>query len=76
MSRGDDPGAIVEGDYTYVRGVPVECIGHRYRVLDANVLYVPVNQRLVLVEALTGPHKGLRFVCSHGNFQSRYEKAK
>lgn len=58
--------------YEYAGGKPENCQGHLYQILGF-VLYVPVYTRLVLVEALSGPDKGLKFVCSPANFASRYK---
>lgn len=66
---------IKEGrTYRYVNSVPKKCQGHLYVVL-AFIPYVPVYQKLVLVEAMTGPDKGLLFCCSPHNFSTRYEQA-
>ncbi len=67
---------IIEGGlYTYVRGIPECCHGERYR-LHRRVLDVPSYQHKVLVEALTGPDKGLWFTCTLDNFSTRYELVK
>lgn len=67
---------IVEGaEYLYLAATPAGCRGQRYRVLRVDVLAVPANQYQVLVEALTGPDRGLWFVCSPWNFSMRYTPA-
>ena len=42
-------------EYVYISEVPIQCQGHRYRVIRSTVLNVPVYSKLVLVEALCGP---------------------
>jgi hypothetical protein len=61
-------------EYIYQAGFPANCRGHRYRVVRVDVLLVPAYAKVVLVEALTGPDKGLLFVCSEANFASRYAR--
>lgn len=66
---------IVKGaDYIYTAELPSGCKGQRYRVLDF-VLDVPSYQQKVLVKALTGKDKGLRFTCTEMNFARRYKPA-
>jgi phosphatidylethanolamine-binding protein (PEBP) family uncharacterized protein len=60
--------------YLYRGTTPPKCRGHRYRILFF-VLDVPSYQQKVCMEALTGPDKGLRFVCSEANFGDRYQEA-
>lgn len=64
----------VGAEYTYIAEQPKPCQGHRYRVLRV-VLAVPAYQEQLLVEALTGPDRGLWFTCSPANFSSRYKEA-
>ena len=63
---------VVPGDYIYTGEWPRGCAGQRYRV-HRRVLYVPVNQVHVLVEALTGSDAGLWFTCALDNFAHRYK---
>lgn len=64
---------IIKGcEYRYTGGLPVGCRGHHYLVEDF-ILDVPSRQNKVLVLALTGPDKGLRFSCTLDNFAHRYE---
>lgn len=66
---------LIEGaTYKYTSNIPAKCTGHRYRILRLNVLSVPDYTQKVLVEALTGPDKGMLFVCSPANFSARYTK--
>lgn len=65
---------VVGAEYIYASGFPLGVRGHRYKVLGL-VVDVPSYQEKVLVEALTGPDKGLQFVCSPSNFSTRYVAA-
>lgn len=68
---------IIEGgEYIYASKRPLKCHGHRYRVLRVNVQSVPEYTQKILVEALTGPDKGMLFVCSPNNFSTRYTQVK
>ncbi len=60
--------------YRYISDSPKGCKGRLYR-LHREVVDVPSYQRKVLVEALTGPDKGLWFTCVLTNFAMRYELA-
>lgn len=69
----DEPFRIPEGsEWVYTAPAPAGCSGHRYRVLGF-VVHVPTYQQQVLVEALTGPDRGLRFTCTPHNFSTRYQ---
>ncbi len=75
MSQTLDPLTIHEGaDYVYIGEKPEGCAGHFYRAHRV-VLHIPVYQKLVLVECLSGQDKGLWFVCSLANFSCRYKLA-
>ena len=65
------PRIIVGHIYRYVADWPAGCKGHKYRVCQF-FPDVPSYQEKVLVEALTGPDKGLHFVVSLWNFATRY----
>ena len=58
--------------YIYTALIPKGCKGERYKVLYEKVIAVPEYTKKVLVEAITGPDKGLIFVCSPWNFSTRY----
>lgn len=60
--------------YRYIRQLPTGCQGALYRV-HREVLDVPSYQRKLLVEALTGPDRGLWFTCTPANFRVRYERS-
>lgn len=62
---------IVKGTYKYISGIPKNCHGHLYYVHNM-IIDVPSYQRKVLVEALSGPDRGLWFSCSPSNFAARY----
>lgn len=65
-------GRITRGAiYKYIAASPKNCYGETYKVLDF-VIAVPAYQQLVLVKALTGPDKGLKFCCTPANFVLRY----
>ncbi len=66
---------ITEGaDYVYTSDKPAGARGQRYKV-HRFILDVPSYQRKVLVEALTGPDKGMWFTCSLSNFSFKYKRA-
>ena len=66
--------SIREGEVYVFKGPMAEkCIGHVYRALRF-VMHVPVYQRHVLVECLSGPDLGLWFTCSLANFAGKYRE--
>lgn len=71
-----EPLKIIEGKvYEYIKESPKGCKGCLYRVLKF-ILDVPSYQQKVLVEALTGPDRGLWFTCTPANFSLRYAPSK
>jgi len=63
---------LTPGVYLYCSAIPPGCKGHAYH-LHGFVLDIPSRQQKVLVECLSGPDKGLLFVCSRENFRLRYK---
>ena len=64
---------IQEGmEYVYTGEFPENCKGHIYKVRKVNVPMVPTYNKLISVECLCGPDKGLEFVVTPWNFSLRY----
>jgi hypothetical protein len=65
---------ITLGVYVYLPEWPAGCQGCRYEVLDVDVVDVPTYQEKILVLALEGPDRGLKFTVSPDNFARRYRR--